>query len=251
MHISIIPTFKIIEIGENCDMNEILSAKSIIKKYNDKTTAVNNISVDIIKNTFTTLIGQSGSGKSTLLNIMSGLLAPTSGSVIYKNKDITKFSDSNLSAFRRNDIGQIFQNYYLLPNLTVEENIQIGIIEKNQYHFLKELASTLGIDNLLYKFPSELSGGEKQRVAIARALIKNPDILFCDEATGALDEENSKNVVALLHELKLKYGLTIIFITHNYEIAKTSERIITIKNGKIYKDMLNTNPILPSQMSWN
>ncbi|WP_238861403.1 ABC transporter ATP-binding protein [Clostridium sp. YIM B02569] len=232
-------------------MNEILSVKSIIKKYDNRTTAVNNVSLDIVKNTFTTLIGQSGSGKSTLLNIMSGLLAPTSGSIIYNNKNITKFSDSDLSEFRRNDIGQIFQNYYLLSNLTVEENIKIGFIKEKRGYSLKELVSILGIENLLNKFPSELSGGQKQRVAIARALIKNPDILFCDEATGALDEENSKNVIALLHELKVKYGLTIIFITHNYEIAKTSERIITIKNGEIYKDKLNTNPILPSQMSWN
>lgn len=231
-------------------MKPILIVESISKIYNNTENALKNISLEIYENSFVTMIGQSGSGKSTLLNIISGLLKPTKGNVFFKSKDITKFSSNEISNFRRQDIGQIFQNYHLLNNLTVEENIKLGINPYSDNYDINTICEKLSIKAILKKFPSELSGGQQQRVSIARALIKKPTILFCDEATGALDEENSKNVIQLLHDIKKDYGVTIIFITHNHEIAKTSERIITVKNGSIFKDEINTNPILPSEMNW-
>lgn len=231
-------------------MATIISVSNIMKQFKKHEVVLKGISLEIQAGTFTAMVGASGSGKSTLMNIMSGLLKPTQGEVLFHDKDITKFSESEISDFRRNDIGQMFQNYYLLSHLTVEENIKLGISKSGDHYSMEEIIKILGIQELLRHFPSELSGGQQQRVAIARALIKKPKILFCDEATGALDEANSKNVLSLLHRICQQYGVTIIFITHNHEIAKTADRIITVKDGMVYRDTLNTNPISVEQMSW-
>lgn len=201
-------------------------------------------------NSFTVLLGPSGSGKTTLLNILSGLLKPSSGKVYYKDKAITEFSKNQLADWKRKNVSNIFQSYLLLNNLTVRENIEIGMFSPDNGLPLDELSHLLEIHHLLDKFPSELSGGQQQRVAIARAVIKKPDILFCDEATGALDENNSKKVVALLHHLKQSLGLTVIFVTHNLQIAETADRVITIKDGLIHQDKINQNPISAYEMIW-
>lgn len=223
-------------------MKSIIKAEKIVKKFNDNETILKGVDLSISQNSFNVLLGASGSGKSTLLNIMSGLLRPTSGKVFYQDSEITSFNDSQMSNFKRTEISNVFQGYLLLPNLTVAENIKIGIAKDRKALPYKEIIEMLGIGDILNKFPAQLSGGQQQRTSIARAIIKNPKVLFCDEATGALDEDNSKRVIKLLHLIKKQYGITIIFITHNLKIANTAERIITIKDGLIYKDMKNETP---------
>lgn len=228
----------------------LIEVKNLYKKYNENEQILNGVSLDIEENTFVTIVGPSGSGKSTLLNIISGLQKPSKGSVIIDGANIVDFSKNQLAYLRATKIGYVFQEYNLMQNLTAEENILMGKTNKECME-LNEIASVLDIEHLLSKYPYEMSGGEQQRVAIARALIKKPKILFCDEATGALDEKNSKNVVALLLEVKKRFGMTIVFITHNLEIPKVSERMITMKNGQIFNDCINHNPINVEQMNWS
>ena len=148
------------------------------------------------------------------------------------------------------DVGNVFQDYLLLDNLTVQENIKIGICPQKQSLSFDRLVRILQLEEVLEKFPAELSGGQQQRTSIARAVIKSPRLLFCDEATGSLDEENSKNVVELLHNLQSTFGMTVLFTTHNPQIAKTADRIITMKNGTIQSDILNEHPIAARDMVW-
>ncbi len=231
-------------------MSTILRAENITKVFNQNEQILKGISLSLEEETFTAVLGPSGSGKSTMLNIVSGMLKPTSGCVWYQEKDITKLSENALADWKRNEVSNIFQSYMLLGNLTAGENIKIGIAPKREALPFDRLTRILQIESILDKFPSQLSGGQQQRVAIARAVIKKPGILFCDEATGALDEANSKQVVELLHNVKATFGISILFITHNLEIAKTADRVITIKDGLIYKDIINENPITASEMVW-
>lgn len=230
-------------------MAPILSAENITKDY-EKENVLKCVSVQFYENSFTAILGQSGSGKTTLLNILSGLTKPTSGQVILDGINITQASEKELSKIKRHKIGYIFQNYLLLSNLNVEENIRIGAPDSTDIIGLDRLTEILGIKDLSKKFPSELSGGQQQRVAIARAVVKKPQFLFCDEATGALDEENSKKVVELLHTVKNTFGISIIFVTHNISIANTADRISTLKNGKIESDIRNEHPIQATDMEW-
>lgn len=230
-------------------MTFILKADSITKTF-AKEKVINGITLDIEENTFSVLLGPSGSGKSTLLNILSGLLTPSSGTVSHRGKDITALSEEKLAEWKRSFTGNIFQNYLLLNNLNVRENIEIGINKGRDALDFRQLTEILEIDHLLDKFPAHLSGGQQQRVAIARAVIKKPDILFCDEATGSLDEANSKKVVSLLRSLQRAFGITVLFVTHNMQIAETADRIITIKDGRIYKDRHQEDPIQPEEMVW-
>jgi putative ABC transport system ATP-binding protein len=211
---------------------------------------LHGISLDIEKETFTAILGPSGSGKTTLLNVMSGLLKPTSGKVWYKGADITGMSEGQLADWKRAEVGNVFQNYLLLNNLTVRENILIGKAPSKPSLSFDMLTNLLEIDAILDKFPAQLSGGQQQRIAIARAVLKKPSVIFCDEATGSLDESNSKKVVALLHTLKSTFGITILFTTHNLQIAETADRIITIKDGLLFNSRINENPVLASNMAW-
>ncbi|MDP5865580.1 ABC transporter ATP-binding protein [Streptococcus mutans] len=230
----------------------LLEAKSISKKYEDR-YVLQNTDLKIDHQQFVAILGHSGSGKSTMLNILSSLLKPSSGQVLYKGKEIGQLSKSAVAKFRREDIGlvfQVFQHYMLIPNLTVEENIQMGSKYALEAADLEELVSLLGIEKLLNKYPHQLSGGEQQRVCIARAVIKKPAVLFCDEATGALDSENSKNIIVLLHAIKQTYGTSILFTTHNREIARTADRILLLEDGRIVRDDMNREKLSPDQMSW-
>ncbi|MFS9164795.1 ABC transporter ATP-binding protein [Streptococcus salivarius] len=229
-------------------MKPIIKAINITKSYSDKDKILKGINLQINSNSFNVLLGQSGSGKSTLLNILSGLLMPTTGSVFLNGEIINTLDDKKISAIRRNFISNIYQEYMLLSNLTVRENIELGMGRDNLD--ILELVTTLGIYNCLEKFPDELSGGQKQRVAIARAVIKKPLVLFCDEATGALDEENSKQVITLLHNIRKLYNVTIIFATHNLKIALTADRVITVRNGLLVKDECNSTPLSPEEVDW-
>lgn len=235
-------------------MKTIIKAEGIYKTFQDEEEILKGVQLEVEENTFTVILGPSGSGKSTLLNIMSGMLKPTAGRVWFRGEEVTSLRENDLAKWKRNHVGNIFQNYLLLENLTVRENIEIGKRQKptadEENLDFDELVKMLQIEDLLDKFPGQLSGGQQQRVAIARAVIKKPEVLFCDEATGALDEENSKKVVGLLHELKKRYGITILFITHNHQISYTADRVITIKNGKISHDYVNESPIEAKDMVW-
>lgn len=234
---------------EEVQMETILKTENLTKDFG-KEHVLKGITLTIHENTFTAILGPSGSGKSTLLNILSGLIKPTGGSVWCGDEMITEYSEKQLAAWKRRDVGNVFQDYLLLDNLTVQENIKIGISPHKPSFSFDRLVRILRLEELLNKFPAELSGGQQQRTSIARAVIKSPRLLFCDEATGSLDEENSKNVVELLHNLQCTFGMTILFTTHNPQIARTADRIITMKNGMIQSDVRNEQPISARNMVW-
>lgn len=230
-------------------METIMKAQGVAKDYG-KEKVVKGITLDIYKHTFTAILGPSGSGKSTLLNILSGLNRPTAGTVTFERQVVTDFSEGQLADWKRASIGNVFQNYLLLNNLTADENIKVGINPDKPPLAFDKLTRILEIDSFLDKFPAQLSGGQQQRVAIARAVIKGPAMLFCDEATGSLDEANSKKVVELLHGLKSTFGVTVLFTTHNEQIARTADRVLTIKDGLLHSDVTNENPISAGDMVW-
>lgn len=231
-------------------MTILLKAEKIGKRYSDQASALKSISLEIEQGEFTAIVGPSGSGKSTLLAVMSGLAKPSTGQVWYKENELTSWNAKQLSRFRRREMGQVFQAYHLLAYLTVEENITLGLPDSGKGYPLNELTDLLEIGDLLDRFPGQLSGGQQQRVAIARAIVKRPAILFCDEATGALDENSSKKVISLLHRIRETLGTTILFVTHNGEIARTAQRVITMNNGQLVRDVRNVRPIAPEEMAW-
>lgn len=228
----------------------LLNGHDLYKNFG-KQTVLRGINYSVNQGTFNVILGQSGSGKSTLLNILSGLMRPSQGIVTIDDNDVYGSDDDVMFHLRRNTISNIFQDYLLLPDLTVAENIRLGESEDGIDSLLfQQLLQLLGIEELLNAFPNELSGGQQQRVAIARAVIKKPKVIFCDEATGALDEDNSKAVVSLLHKVKALYQTSIVFTTHNSKIGKTADRITVLRDGRIYDDYQNRNPISPDQLDW-
>lgn len=230
-------------------MIPVLSAENITKDYG-KEQILKGITLTLYKETFTAILGPSGCGKSTLIHILSGMAKPTGGLVRYENIIVTDLPPTQLADWKRSAIGNVFQNYLLLNNLTAEENIKVGICPGTTPLAFERLVRILELDGLLDKFPAQLSGGQQQRVAIARAVIKGARVLFCDEATGALDEGNSKKVVGLLHHLKAVFGVTVLFATHNKEIARTANRVLFMKDGMLVNDMVNENPISADDMLW-
>lgn len=230
-------------------MQVVMAAEGITKEFGNE-KVIKGISLKIHENTFTVILGPSGSGKSTLLNILSGLIRPTNGRVMFGDEVVTDYNEARLADWKRAEVGNVFQNYLLLNNLTAEENIKIGINPSGTPIAFDRLTRILEIDDIQKKFPAQLSGGQQQRVAIARAVIKCPRLLFCDEATGSLDEANSKKVVELLHSIKSTFGTTILFTTHNAQIADTANRVLTIKDGLLHRDMTNENPIPANEMVW-
>lgn len=216
-----------------------IQVKDISKIYGageNKVVALNHATMTIHEGDFISIMGPSGSGKSTLLHIISGLDAPTSGQVLYGDTDIHKGSDKELSAFRRQKIGFIFQQFNLLPVLTAQENITMPLLLDKQQPdeaYLKEIAGFLGLDTRLTHLPHELSGGQQQRVAIARALIAKPDIIFADEPTGNLDSKSGGEVMEMLKNIWKKMGKTLVVITHDSRIAQMADRQFTIVDGTL------------------
>ena len=205
------------------------------KKTNSKVVAVNNVTIDIASGTLVGLLGPSGCGKSTTLFMLSGLLSPTRGQIIFGDKDVTSLEP------QKRGIGLVFQNYALYPHMTVLQNIlfpleNIGMPKEDRMKRAEEVAKIVQIENLLDRKPSELSGGQQQRVSIGRALISRPDIILADEPTGNLDSKASREIMDLLRLSNEKYGQTIIMITHDMNLAKTADRIITLEDGHIVKD---------------
>ena len=195
------------------------------------------------------ILGPSGSGKSTLLNIVSGLEKPDSGSVSYDDKLITKMNDKELTDFRKNNIGFIFQQYYLLQNLNVDKNVRMGadLISNKDY---KDIIKAVGLENKLDKYPYELSGGEQQRVSIARALAKKSKVLFLDEPTGALDEKTGRSILDYITKLQKEEKFTIVMITHNENIAEMANTIIKINSGKIVDIISNKKQKTAYEIGW-
>lgn len=209
---------------------------NIYKSYDDEQTFVlNNLSLDINKGDFIAITGKSGSGKSTLINILSTIDRPTRGYYTYDNINLDKMSNNQLAIFRNSHIGVIFQEYNLIPEYTVNENILLPtVFSKNKNHNLEEITKLLGIRFLLNKKAKFLSGGEQQRVAIARAMINKPDLLLADEPTGNLDAENAEQLFKMLKKLN-ENGVTVITVTHNLSFAEKFEIIYTLKNGQLHK----------------
>ena len=213
----------------------MIEVKEIIKSYgnsDNKIQVLKGISLKIKDGDFAVILGASGSGKSTFLNVVSGLEYPDSGKVLYDGTDITTLSDKELTLFRKENVGFIFQQYYLLPNMSVDKNVKMGAdLGRNKAY--RNIIEAVGLGEKLHKYPSELSGGEQQRVSVARALAKKPKVLFLDEPTGALDEKTGRQVLDVITKLQSEQGFTMIMVTHNINIAEMANTVIKVSDGKI------------------
>lgn len=215
-----------------------------------KIVAVDEISFQIAEGEFVVIVGPSGAGKTTVLNILGGMDKATGGRVLVDGHDIAGYTNKQLTAYRREDIGFVFQFYNLVPNLTALENVELALqICKNPLD-AKIVLSEVGLKDRLGNFPAQLSGGEQQRVSIARALAKNPKLLLCDEPTGALDYQTGKSILKLLQDMCREKGMTVIVITHNSALTPMADRVIKIKNGKVSRMTLNDNPTPVEEIEW-
>lgn len=230
----------------------MIKVQDIIKSYNNgesRFQVLQGISLEIKDEDFVVILGASGSGKSTLLNVISGLELPDKGEVFYDGTDITILSDNELTAFRKGNVGFIFQQYYLLPNMDVDKNVKMGADLANNKDY-REIIKAVGLEEKLHKYPSELSGGEQQRVSVARALAKKPRVLFLDEPTGALDESTGREVLDYICKLKNKYGFTIVMVTHNLNIAEMAKTVIKMNSGKISDIYQNETQKTAYEIGW-
>lgn len=230
----------------------MIEVKNVTKSYGageSKTLILKGISLEIEDGDFAVVLGASGSGKSTLLNVVSGLERPDSGNVLYNGTDITALSDDKMTEFRKDNIGFIFQQYYLLPHMTVDKNVRMGadLADNKDY---AEIIKAVGLGEKLNKYPSELSGGEQQRASIARALAKKPKVLFLDEPTGALDEATGRQVLDYIRELQSDYGFTMIMITHNLNIAEMAKTVIRINSGRVTEIFRNAAQKTAYEIGW-
>lgn len=230
----------------------MITIKDLKKSYGNKENhfpVLKGIDLEIKTGDFVVILGASGSGKSTLLNVISGLEKPDQGVILYDQNDITKFSDHQLTEFRKKNIGFIFQQYYLLPHLNVDKNVKMGadlINNKDYNHIIK----AVGLDQKQNKYPSELSGGEQQRVSVARALAKKPKVLFLDEPTGALDEQTGRQVLDYIYRLQKEYHFTMIMVTHNQNISEMANTVIKMNAGKILDIYTNAHTKSAFEIGW-
>lgn len=232
---------------------EKIVVKNLVKEYgtdNNKVIANDNISFDIDEGEFVVILGPSGAGKSTLLNIIGGMDSATSGSINVFGKEIVGLNDKELTKYRREDIGFVFQFYNLIPNLTVLENVELAGQIVKQSKPAEDILKQVGLEHRMNNFPSQISGGEQQRVAIARAIAKNPQLLLCDEPTGALDYKTGKNILNILKEYCKKEKRTVIIITHNSSIAQAADKVIEIYDAKVKKVFVNQSPKNIDEIEW-
>ena len=230
-----------------------IEVKNLVKKYvnGDSVTLANDdISFGVERGEFALIIGASGAGKSTLLNILGGMDRATSGSIVVGDKVITDLNDRELTTYRREDMGFVFQFYNLIPNLTALENVELASQIVREHLSPSEVLSSLGLSHRLNNFPSQLSGGEQQRVSIARAICKRPKLLLCDEPTGALDYRTGKQVLKLLQSLTRTTDTTVIVITHNKAIADSADRVIEIADSKVRDVRVNVSPKSIDEIEW-
>ena len=234
--------------------DKILEIKDLKKYYGkgeSQVKALDGISFDVYKGEMLVLLGNSGCGKSTLLNIIGGMDSPTEGQVLLNGEDITKYKDRELTKYRKEKIGFIFQFYNLLPDLTALENVKMSLSKKDSEHLSEKTLESVGLgDQKMKQYPSQMSGGEQQRVSIARALVKNAEIILCDEPTGALDDKTGRKILELLQDIVRNQGQTMIIVTHTTPIASMANRIITLKNGKIVKEKINEHPMDAKDIDW-
>ena len=235
------------------EMAEFVQLENITKIYKMgevEIRAVDGIDFSIKKGEFVVIVGPSGAGKTTVLNILGGMDTATSGRIIVDGEDITEYNERQLTGYRRNDIGFVFQFYNLVPNLTAKENVELALQICKDPLVAIEVLQDVGLGDRLDNFPAQLSGGEQQRVSIARALAKNPKLLLCDEPTGALDYNTGKSILKLLQDMCRKKGMTVIVITHNSALAPMADRLIKIKNGKVSGMEMNENPVSIDEIEW-
>ena len=226
------------------------NVSKIYKTQKVTTNALKNINLKIEEEEFVTIIGDSGSGKTTILNLIGALDRPTNGNILVDNKNIGKMNNKELNNYRANVLGIVFQNYNLINNLSVLENIMIMKDIKKDIADPNMILNEVGLSDKTSSFPLELSGGQSQRVAIARALVKQPKLLLCDEPTGALDYENSKHIIALLRDLNQKHNMTTILVTHNQAFTKVADLVIKLKDGEINEMYKNEHPISAHLLEW-
>ena len=233
----------------------LLEVKALKKTYTTRlgghlVPALTNVSFSVEEGEYLAIMGESGSGKTTLLNILGGMDTATEGEVLVDGEDIAKFSQKQLTAYRRDDIGFVFQFYNLVPNLTALENVELALQICKDPMDAQTVMEEVGLGDRVANFPAQLSGGEQQRVSIARALAKNPKLLLCDEPTGALDYNTGKSILKLLQDTCREKGMTVILITHNSAIAPMADRVIHIKNGKVEKIIENEHPVPVETIEW-
>ena len=234
-------------------MEEFVKLKDITKVYHMgevEIRAADNINFSIKKGEFVVIVGPSGAGKTTVLNILGDMDTATGGTLTVDGKDITAYDSRQLTGYRRDDIGFVFQFYNLIPNLTALENVELALQICKDPLDAKKVLEDVGLGDRLDNFPAQLSGGEQQRVSIARALAKNPKLLLCDEPTGALDYNTGKAILKLLQNMCRERGMTVIVITHNQALAPMADRLIHIKNGQVSHMETNENPMSIDEIEW-
>lgn len=234
-------------------MEAILEAKNLTKEFVDgerKVVALNKVCFQVMKGELVVILGPSGAGKSTLLNMIGGMDTLSRGSLFVDSRDIGKYTPRQLTDYRRNEVGFVFQFYNLMPNLTALENVEIATELNQDALDPKKVLSEVGLQERMDNFPSQLSGGEQQRVSIARAIAKNPKIILCDEPTGALDYQTGKEILSLLSRLSREEKKTVIIVTHNSALSKMADHLLKIKNGEIVHDELNPSPVKIEEIEW-
>ena len=229
---------------------EINQIRKSFGEGDNRVEVLKGIDLAIEKGEFCVLLGASGSGKSTLLNIIGGIDSADSGDICIRGARLADMSEKRLTLYRRNHLGYIFQMYNLIPNLTVQENIEVGAYLSDHPLDVQELLHTLGLQKHRNKLPNQLSGGQQQRTAIGRAVVKNPDILLCDEPTGALDYHTSKEILKLIETVNRKYGNTIIMVTHNDAIKDMADRVVRLRDGTIMKNYANEHRVPAEKLEW-
>ncbi len=229
---------------------EIHDLKKSFGNGNNRTEVLKGIEFTANKGEICVLLGPSGSGKSTLLNIIGGIDSPDDGYVAIEGEKMRDMTEKTLTRYRRRHLGYIFQMYNLIPNLNVKENIEVGAYLSEKPLEIDDLLKTLGLYEHRHKLPNQLSGGQQQRTAIGRAIVKNPDILLCDEPTGALDYNTSKDILNLIEEVNHKYGNTVIMVTHNDAIKYMADRVVQLRDGQIRKNYCNEKKISAVDLDW-
>ena len=230
-----------------------LTINNIKKSFgsgDSRVDVLKGINLSMERGEFCVLLGPSGSGKSTLLNIIGGIDAADEGDICIEGERMADMKEKKLTAYRRKHLGYIFQMYNLIPNLNVKENIEVGAYLSDSPLDINELLNTLGLYEHRHKLPNQLSGGQQQRTAIGRAIVKNPDILLCDEPTGALDYHTSKEILKLIEDVNKKYGNTVIMVTHNDAIQNMADRVIKLRDGQIRDNIVNNNKISAADLEW-
>ena len=237
-------------------MGVILETNQLCKFYGtgeNQIKAVNHVNIQIEQGEFVAIVGKSGSGKSTLLHMLGGLDTPTSGSVILSDKDLYSMKEDQLAVFRRRKIGFVFQAFNLVSSINVWENIVLPLGldgKKVDKAYVNDIITTLGLEHRIHNLPNTLSGGQQQRTAIGRAIVKNPDILLCDEPTGALDYNTSKEILKLIENVNVKYGNTVIMVTHNEAIRHMADHVIKLRDGAVRHNDINVHKISAADLEW-